>query len=59
MARPITKGRKNWKVAIAVSLSPTVIKWLKDKARKMHMSTSKFTNTLLEEKMIAEIEGEF
>ena len=58
MARPVTKGKKNWKVPFAISLTPEVIKWLKSKATGTK-STSHFANELLEKAMIEEIEGEF
>jgi len=59
MARPEVKGKRYWKVPFAVSLTPEVIKWLKTKRRKTGDSISSFVNELLEEKMIAEIEGSF
>jgi len=59
MARPITKGKKNWKVPYAVALTPEVIKWLKGKRRKSGESASEYVNKLLETQMITEIEGEF
>lgn len=59
MARPVVKGRKRWNRTMGLSLSPEVIKWLKEKKRKTGVSPSYFVNNLLTAMMINELERSF